>query len=81
MIEPSDVNLSRYSVLVGSTDGKDWQTISSLRKDRWSMRLFQYGNIFLPDGENSTEFVAATSIAVENGDLQASVWRTSIGLS
>jgi hypothetical protein len=38
--------------------------------------LFQYGNVFLPDGENSTDQLAASAIAVEGADQQMLLWRT-----
>lgn len=39
------------------------------------MRYFQYGNAFLPDGENSTNYLATTTIAVERDDLVTTVWQ------
>ncbi len=41
------------------------------------MKFFQYGNAFLPDGENTSDFVAATTIAVRGADLQMTIWRTT----
>jgi len=41
------------------------------------MKYFQYGNAFLPDGENSTDLLAATTIAVQGADLRTSIWQTS----
>jgi len=38
------------------------------------MRYFQYGNAFLPDGENATNYLAATTIAVEPDDLVTTLW-------
>jgi hypothetical protein len=38
------------------------------------MRYFQYGNALLPDGENSTNYLAATTIAVEREDLVTTLW-------
>ena len=38
------------------------------------MRYFQYGNALLPDGENATNYLAATTIAVEHDDLVTTVW-------
>jgi hypothetical protein len=38
------------------------------------MRYFQYGNAFLPDGENATHYLAATTIAVKSGDLVTTLW-------
>jgi hypothetical protein len=39
------------------------------------MGLFQYGNAFLPDGKNTTGLLAVTTIAVEQSDFEASIWR------
>jgi len=38
------------------------------------MRYFQYGNAILPDGYNSTNYLAATTIAVQDADLVTTVW-------
>jgi hypothetical protein len=38
------------------------------------MRYFQYGNASLPDGENATSYLAATTIAVDTGDLVTTLW-------
>lgn len=75
MIEPSEANPSRNVTLYGSADGARWDALAHWRKDRWQMKYFQYGNAFLPDGENSTDLLAATTIAVENADLETSVWK------
>ena len=77
MVEPCSVNLSRNAAIYGSGDGSAWQPLSAWKKDRWSMKFFQYGNAFLPDGENTSDFVAATTIAVQGADLQMSIWRTT----
>jgi hypothetical protein len=39
------------------------------------MRLFQYGNAFLPDGTNTTRLLAVTTVAVERADLETTLWR------
>ena len=78
MIEPSGVNLDRTVVLYGSARGSSWDVLQCWNKDRWSMRLFQYGNAFLPAGNNSTNVLALTTIAVEGHDLEASLWRVGI---
>ena len=75
MIEPSDVNASRDVTLYGSADGEYWDAMAQWRKDRWPMKYFQYGNAFLPDGENETDFLALTTIAVENADLETFIWK------
>jgi hypothetical protein len=76
MVEPSEVNLTNEVTIVGSTNGAGWQQLGSWRKDGWPMRLFQYGNAFLPDGENTTDFLAATTIAVRGADPATVIWRT-----
>ena len=75
MVEPSLVNRSRSVNLLGSGDGKQWQMLAGWPKDRWSMKFFQYGNAFLPDGENTTNLLAVSTIAVAGADLQTSIWK------
>ncbi len=78
MIEPSAVNAGREVHIVASRDGSrdrtNWQVLACWRKDRWPMRYFQYGNAILPDGENSTRYLAATTIAVAPEDLVTTLW-------
>lgn len=74
MIEPSAVNTGREVQLVGSKDGTNWQVLAGWRKDDWPMRYFQYGNAFLPDGDNASNYLAATTIAVEPDDLVTTLW-------
>ncbi len=64
MVEPSEVNPSRSVELFGSGDGAEWRSLAAWEKDRWSMKFFQYGNAFLPDGENTTDLLAVSTIAV-----------------
>src|SRR6266536_733881 len=68
MVEPSAVNRDREVHLVGSRNGMQWQTVASWKKDSLSMKYFQYGNAFLPDGENRTRYLAVTTVAVEQDD-------------
>jgi hypothetical protein len=75
MVEPSAVNPSRSVSLFGSEAGGEWQSLAAWKKDSWPMKLFQYGNAFLPDGENSTDLLAISTIAVEGADLQTSIWK------
>ncbi len=75
MIEPSSANPSRDVCVFGSADGASWNCALKWKKDRWPMRFFQYGNAFLPDGENTTEFLAVSTVAVENADGELSIWR------
>jgi hypothetical protein len=79
MIEPSAVNTSREVHLVGTRvgfrDGANWQVLARWKKDNLPMHYFQYGNAFLPDGENATNYLAATTIAVEPDDLVTTLWK------
>lgn len=74
MVEPSSVNTCRHAELVGAAEGAEWQTLLRWKKDFLSMRYFQYGNVILADGENTTRVLAATTIAVEEDDLTTSLW-------
>lgn len=74
MVEPSAVNCGREVLLVGSGDGGNWQILASWKKDRWPLRYFQYGNAILPDGENTTNYLAVTTIAVDHDDLVTTLW-------
>src|SRR6202158_193561 len=78
MIEPSSVNTGREVQIVGSRDGSrvgtNWQVLARWKKNKFPMRYCQYGSAFLPDGENSTHYLAATTIAVETDDLATTLW-------
>lgn len=74
MVEPSRVNSTREVHLAGSGDGTNWQTLAHWEKDWLSMRYFQYGNAILPDGNNTTNYLAATTIAVKQDDLVTTLW-------
>jgi len=73
-VEPSEHNKDhRVRVYGGScTDG--WHSILDWKKDRWPMRFFQYGNAFLPDGDNRTPYLAVSTTAVESDDLVTSLY-------
>jgi hypothetical protein len=75
MVEPSGVNLDQTAVVYGSLDHRNWRRLLEWKKDRWPMRFFQYGNAILPDGRNSTQFLAVSTVAVRPGDLETSIWR------
>lgn len=76
MVEPSKINLDReVRIYGGAASSPDrWQSLLSWRKDRWLMRFFQYGNAFLPDGNNATNVLAVTSIAVHKDDQVTSLY-------
>jgi hypothetical protein len=74
-VEPSRVNLHEQSCLYGSADGRRWAKLDEWRKDRWPARLFQYGRILLPTGENSTDVLAATTAALRGEDGVLHAWQ------
>lgn len=76
MVEPSEVNRDRQIRVYGG-GGDPWRPLLDWRKDRWPMGFFQYGNAFLPDGTNTTRFLAVTTIAVEKDDQVLSLYGVS----
>jgi hypothetical protein len=75
MVEPSEANPDRHVRIYGSSKGSlDWQPLLAWKKDRWPMGLFQYGNAFLPDGNNTTPYLAVTTVAVESDDMVTSLY-------
>jgi len=75
MVEPSAANPDRNVRVFGGTPETGWQSLLSWPKDRWSMRFFQYGNAFLPDGCQGSRFLAVTTAAVAGADLTTSLYR------
>ena len=75
MVEPSIVNLDRTACVYGSADRNNWPRRLEWKKDPWPMRFFQYGNAILPDGRNTTDLLAVSTIAVQPGDGETSIWR------
>jgi hypothetical protein len=74
MIEPTEVNRDPHARIYGSADGQNWQNPLAWRKDIWPKGLFQFGNVLLPDGSNTSNVLALTTIAVQTDDLQTSLW-------
>lgn len=54
-VEPSKVNKCKDACIWGSKDGESWKCVARFHKDIWPMKLFQYGQIFFPTGENNTD--------------------------
>ena len=77
MVEPSAVNSDQNVRLYSSLDGTSWDPALAWKKDHWSMKLFQYGNAFLPDGRNTSGFLAVSTIAVKGADLETSLWQVN----
>ncbi|MGA9529841.1 MAG: hypothetical protein WBS24_17140 [Terriglobales bacterium] len=78
MAEPSRVNSTNEVHLAGSADGASWQTMARWRKDALPMRYFQYGNVVLPDGDNTTNYLAATTIATADNDQVTTIWKVNL---
>jgi hypothetical protein len=77
MVEPGDVNGERKVCVYGGTGEFAWRRRLEWKKDRWPMRWFQYGNAFLPDGDNTSDLLAVSTIAVEKSDLQTTLYRVA----
>ena len=74
MVEPSEVNRDRRVRIYGGGSAEDWRPLLAWKKDRWPIGLFQYGNAFLPVGDNTTNFLAVTTIAVQSDDMVTSLY-------
>jgi len=76
MVEPSEVNRDQNVRIYGCgvADPQSWQPLLAWKKDGWPTGLFQYGNAFLPDGNNSTPFLALTTAAVKSDDAVTSLY-------
>jgi|SRR5262252_2470488 len=75
LVEPSAANPSREIQIVGAREGATWHALLRWTKDDFPMRYFQYGNAFLPDGDNATKYLAVTTIAVSGDDLTTTLWQ------
>ena len=77
MVEPSEVNRDHTVRIYGASEGENSLPLLEWRKDYWPMGLFQYGNAFLPDGVNTTQFLAVSTIAVAADDMATSLFRVT----
>jgi hypothetical protein len=77
MVEPGVGNIEREVRIYGSADGNTWNPLLAWKKDRWPMRLFQYGNAFLPDGNNTGGMLAVSTVAVEADEMTLSMYSMS----
>ena len=78
LVEPSRVNRDRHVHISGSADAMNWTSLLRWKKDRWSMKYFQYGNAFLPDGTNATNYLALTTVATTEDDQTTSIYRVEV---
>jgi len=83
MVEPSAINRDPHVRIFGNCgDGsdekhEDWKSLLTWQKDFWPMKFFQYGNAFLPGGDNGTPYLAVSTIAVESDDMVTSLYSVS----
>jgi len=76
MVEPSDVNTDGHARVYGSLDGSSWQSLLGWPKDPWPM-VFQYGNVILPTGENPTDLLALTGMAVQGMSMRTVIFKVN----
>lgn len=76
MVEPSKGNHDPTVRVYGKDleTQEPWQSLLSWEKDAWPMGLFQYGNAFLPDGNNETPYLAVTTAAVKGDDAVTCIY-------
>lgn len=75
MVEPRQRGMSKDVTIYRSNDGLQWNELLRWKKDFWPMRLFQYGNAFLPDGNNESGLLAVSTLGVIEDDLATTIWR------
>jgi len=61
--EPSRVNKSRQATVWGSVDGETWRRVIQFRKDVWPFKLFQYGQVFFANGQETGPHLWLTPFA------------------
>ena len=64
--EPGNYNRSDSFELWESTDGKEWKTKHTFKKDIWHNKLFRYGLIFFPSGPGDGKNLRFTTMATKN---------------
>lgn len=49
-VEPSKINPTKYVEIWRSDNGTHWDKVMEFKKDIWSMKYFQYGQVLFPSG-------------------------------
>ena len=65
-VEPSSLNPYNFAVIWASLEGSRWVQIAKYQKDFWPMKYCQIGQIYLPQGNNTTGYLFYTPIATES---------------
>lgn len=68
-IEPSKVNTTKYAEVWASPNGVEWKCILKMQKDFWSMKYFQYGQIFFPAGKGNNKNIWFSPFATEGSNM------------
>jgi len=66
VVEPNTADNYRYAEIWGAVQGDRWECVARFRKDRWPGKLFQYGQVLFPTGEND-HALFFTPYATEGG--------------
>lgn len=75
--EPSQINPVDRAELWFSDNGERWHRFASYTKDRWSMRMFQYGQVILPAGPGAEDVVWATPFATHRDQRSVGIPRSA----
>jgi len=62
-VEPSEVNKHRNAEVWRSDNGSDWYPFLAFKKDYFSMKYFQYGQVFFPAGPEDEDFLYCSPFA------------------
>ena len=64
-VEPSGVNKTRFSEVLGSSDGLTWKVVIRFKKDFWPMKYFQYGQVLFPSGPGDGKHLWITPMSTQ----------------
>ena len=64
-VEPSSVNSTPCAAVWRSDNGEDWENIIELKKDLWSMKYFQYGQVLFPAGPGDAKHLYYSPFATK----------------
>lgn len=62
-VEPGQVNTTKQAEVWQSVNGEQWRRVDAYQKDSWSMKYFQYGQVFFPEGEGDGQHLYCTPFA------------------
>lgn len=66
-VEPSECNTTKYVELWKSENGKDWHLYKKIKKDIWSMKYFQYGQISFPNSVKNNNLFFTLNATIDSG--------------